>query len=91
MQSLAKTNEDIKTSISLLENAKTTAYNRIGYYNYQMMEDRLVADDYLDLIKLNTLSINLLDVMIELTRSGLDILSSVNNKNVALSNILSEY
>ena len=90
MQSLATTNEDIKTSIWLLEDAKMKVWNRVSYYSYQMMEDPTNADEFAEMIKINTMSASLIDIMIELTRSGLDILSGVNNKSVAIANILSE-
>lgn len=90
MQSLATTNEDIKTSIWLLEDAKMKVWNRVGYYSYQMMEDPTNADEFAEMIKINTMSASLIDIMIELARSGLDILSGVNNKSVTIANILSE-
>lgn len=88
MNELMSTSKEIETSMVLLKEAKLHVWNRIGYYNSQMIAHPLEADKCAEIIEANMLSSYLIDVMMELTRSGLDLLAHVNNKDVAMKSIL---
>ena len=89
MDELKTINKSIDESIRILQGCEDELYKRIGELSYKCMENP-VDEETERLLYVNSMGLAATECLIELARSGVDLLGSHNNKQIAIDTLLSE-
>lgn len=82
MEEIKPVNKDLEETLKLLENCKEKVWKRMEKLIYQCMEQPtdVTVDEQMDAGYMSLIAI---ECLIELARSGIDLLSQVNDKDGA--------
>lgn len=88
MNEIQNVKAEFKSSIERLEALKEREWDTIKDLMYLDLEDPMNDEVHRQAIEAHTLSIHVINMLIELSRNGIDLLGDLNNQEIGIKAIL---
>lgn len=88
MNEIQNVKAEFKSSVERLEALKAQEWDTIKDLMYLDLEDPMNDEAHRQAIEAHTLSIHVINMLIELSRNGIDLLGDLNNQDIAIKTVL---